>query len=484
MISNKLDKESLEDINVDELAVKLKKLGEKPLPQYLLDEALKSAEDISLAENKTRVLSEMAVNLFSSEFNGLGKEIYNKILKTSKDIKEKSDRAKTLADIGKTFFDIDIELSEELFDRLLETSRMITDDVERVNSMTHIAENKVKIGLKEEGESICEEIYETALNLAEKKHEILPLVNVAKILAESGSVQRSIDICEKCKELSEKLSNNNERCWDLGNIAIVYTKAEKIEKALTIAESICSEDEGDIAIGEMMISLTEVGETERALDLHRCITNKGLTYSILADIGSRLATGYRIDEAEYVKGLIEDPEEQEWVTKEIAVCKASEGEIKEAINMAETLFDIDVKILTLTMIAKSLIRSGEENKLGGMIKFILKLSEDSISDSVEVNIVEILADTGFIDLAIDRARNIETSEEKAIALSYISAESEGITVLSQDFLNTLESIQNPPSFKSDNRIKDIALKLTENKSRKEIAESIDSLHDEIDKRDI
>ncbi|MFW6072076.1 MAG: hypothetical protein ACOC6U_01095 [Thermoplasmatota archaeon] len=487
MLSNKLKKQSIEDMNTKKLAERLKDLGEKSLHKVLLNEALNTAEQISSPENKTRVLAEMAVNLFNSGLEDLGKDIYHRILNSSEDIEKDSDRAKTLADLGRTFFDIDKKISEEFFERATGTAGEISDVEERIKSITHIAENKVKIDLIEEGVQLCEDVYEDALNLAEKEQNVLPLINIAEILAEAGHFNQSIDICKKARVLSKDISNENERCWALGSIGVVYAKSDKIENAVDTAKVICSEEEGNLPLGEIMISLAEADETEKALEFIDCVTNKELADSILSDIGCKLAKRGRIDEAEYVKELIDDHEEKEWINKEIAVFKASTGQFFEAIRIAETFIDIDLKILALTEIAKSLIIKGEESKLRETIEAIIELSEDSISDSVKVNTGEILADTGFLDLAVDKAREIKTSEEKAIALSYISSKSVGITVLSQDFLNTLDSIKDQDiemnnGVKDD--LKDIALNLTENKSRKKLVESIDSLHDSIDRMDI
>lgn len=486
MVSYRLDKVSIKEMNTEDLVDRLRELGERSLHKSILDEALKTVDEISPAENRTRVLAEIAENLFKSSLEKLGTEVYNRLLDSSSSIDKYSDRAKTLADIGKSFFEIDKEMSKELFDKSLETARNISDDSERIKSMIHIAENQIDIGSTERGSLICDEIFEDALKLAEDNQKILPLVNIAGVLAKSGNVQKSIEICEKAKLLADELSDSNERCWVLGRIGVVYTEANKIESTIKIAEKICSEDEGNLSLGEIMISLSEKGEVKAALDLRRCIPNNDLCDSILSDLAGRLANKGRADEAEYITGLIENPEEKEWVQKEIAIVKASEGEIIKAIDITQTLVDNDIKILALTEIAKILIKKGEENKLKRLIELILELSENGTSDSVEVDIVEVLADTGFLDLAIDRARDIETSEEKAIALSYVSAKSGGITSLSQDFLNTLESIRNEKG-EIDGKIKDelknIALKLSENISRKDIYESIDSIHDVIDSED-
>ncbi|MFW5927940.1 MAG: tetratricopeptide repeat protein, partial [Thermoplasmatota archaeon] len=294
MLSNKLKKQSIEDMNTKKLAERLKDLGEKSLHKPLLNEALNTEEQISSPENKTRVLAEMAVNLFNSGLEDLGKDIYEKILTSSECIEKDSDRAKTLADLGRTFFDIDKKISEEFFERATGTAGEISDVEERIKSITHIAENKVKIDLIEEGVQLCEDVYEDALNLAEKEQNVLPLINIAEILAEGGHFQQSIDICKKARLLSKDISNENERCWVLGSIGVVYAKSDEIENAVDIAEMICSEEEGNLPVGEIMISLAEADETEKALEFIDCVTNKELVDSILSDIGCKLAKRGRI----------------------------------------------------------------------------------------------------------------------------------------------------------------------------------------------
>ncbi len=484
MLSSKLKEESIKEMDIKEIVDKLRKLGEESLNKHLLGETLNVAENISPAENKSRVLGEIASNLYQSHLDELGKEVYKKIMNSVNDIEKKSDKAKTLADIGMTFFDFDKGLSENLFTRSLEIAEKIKDREERVESKIHIAKNYSDISFEDEAEMICQDIYQDAYDLAEENN-VIPLTSIAEILAETGSVQKSIRISEKVKKFIDNISNENERCWSLGKIAIVYINLKEIENAIEIAESICSEFEGNLPLGEIMISLSKEDEIGKALDLRSCISNNELLDSILSDIGSRLAKRGRIEEAEYVKGLIENIEEKEWVMKDIAIFKSSEGEIIKSIDIAEGLIDTDIKILTMTEIAKSLIDMGKENKLRGLVEFILELSEESISCSVEVNVIEVLADMGFLDLAIDRARKIEMLEEKAIALSYISAKSTGIPVLSQDFLSTLESIKEKEIIddKIKNDIKNIAIKLSENKNRNEIVNSIDALHDRVDRKD-
>ena len=484
MLSQKFDEGSIYDMDIEELIESLREFGEKSLHKPLLDEALRTAEKISIAENRTRILAEVTSNLYLSNLEDLGKYVYKNMINSADEIEKYSDKAKTFADVGKIFFDFNTVLSKELFDRSLKTADKIKDKEERVESKIHIAKNYSDISFEDEAEMICQEIYQDAYDLAEENN-VIPLTSIAEILAETGSVQKSIRISEKVKKFIDNISNENERCWALGKIAIVYINLKEIENAIEIAESICSEFEGNLPLGEIMISLSKEDEIGKALDLRSCISNNELLDSILSDIGSRLAKRGRIEEAEYVKGLIENIEEKEWVMKDIAIIKSSEGEIIKSIDIAEGLIDTDIKILTMTEIAKSLINMGKENKLRGLVELILELSEDNISCSVEVNVIEVLADMGFLDLAIDRARKIEMLEEKAIALSYISAKSTGIPVLSQDFLSTLESIKEKEIIddKIKNDIKNIAIKLSENKNRNEIVNSIDALHDSVDRKD-
>ena len=438
-------------MDIEELIESLREFGEKSLHKPLLDEALRTAEKISIAENRTRILAEVTSNLYSSNLEDLGKYVYKNMINSADEIEKYSDKAKTFADVGKIFFDFNTVLSKELFDRSLKTADKIKDKEERVESKIHIAKNYSDISFEDEAEMICQDIYQDAYDLAEENN-VIPLTSIAEILAETGSVQKSIRISERVKKFIDNISNENERCWALGKIAIVYINLKEIENAIVIAESICSEFEGNLPLGEIMISLSKEDEIGKALDLRSCISNNELLDSILSDIGSRLAKQGRIEEAEYVKVLIGNIEEKEWV---------------------------------MTEIAKSLINMGKENKLRGLVELILELSEDNISCSVEVNVIEVLADMGFLDLAIDRARKIEMLEEKAIALSYISAKSTGIPVLSQDFLSTLESIKEKEIIddKIKNDIKNIAIKLSENKNRNEIVNSIDALHDRVDRKD-
>lgn len=485
MESNYFEQESIINMDINEIIDQLKNIGERPLHKLLVDEAIKETDKISPAENKTRVLTEISINLFNYGLEKLGMDVYKKSVKESEIIIKKSDRSKTLSDMAGYFFDIDKKLSEELFYKSLDVAGEISDKIEKVNTFAFIAENKVRVGLTEGARRDCEKVYETSLNLAEKKHKVLPLLNIAQVFAESNSIQKSTNICEYVSRILDDISDENERCWAMGKMAIIYTYSQKIEKAVEISYKLCSQEE-NLPVGNVMISFTEANKMDKAIDLSKCISNSKLTDSILGEMVSTLSDRNQIQEAKYVNDLIEDRNEKDWSEKDIASALAHIGEHERAIDIAENIIDIDAKILAFTDIIKHLLESKHDMVITELLEEVLKLSENSESDSVEVNIVEVLADTGSLDLAIDRSRNIETSEEKAIALSYVSARSGGITSLSQDFLNTLESITDEKG-EIDGKIKDelksIALKLSENVSRKDIYESIDSIHDMIDGED-
>ncbi len=152
------------------------------------------------------------------------------------------------------------------------------------------------------------------------------------------------------------------------------------------------------------------------------------------------------------------------------------GEEERALQIIDDLSGVDVRIRSYAGMVKSLKSHGKQDKIGEMMDTILGLDKETGSESVRVDVVEALTEASFLDRAIDRARDIFTSEEKALALSYIASNTTEEPFLSEDLLDTLDMIEKKRSYreeKIESDLRDIAQKIAASKSRRSLIKTID-----------
>ena len=409
-------------ISLEQITENLKRQDGKIFVGDALEKSLQSIESLPTDNNKALVLGEITDLLLDSDLIYLAKRFGEEALDSIEGIKTTAEKAKTLSRIASIFADYEFKhTSEKIFAKAWEEAERIEDEGKRVQVFLSIIEDQLDRNLNEKLEKNLDEVLSKALHLSEGEHDILPLAMTAETMAKIKG-KKAEEICNRVLEYANNLELEDDHGWIIGSVAKAFSRIGKHEKSMELMRKLISKSGSDIPLVEVAITLSEEGQTERALELKDYVDNEELKDSLMGVIAADLINREFIDEALNLKKDIKDEFETDLLLKNLIRYYAPRDREK-AMMYLQDISSLEMKALGYSELAKSHLQEDGHRRAKELALKALDMIVDAKSESIKLELIETLMEVGLEDKAIELAEDITSSEERAIAFGSIAASS-------------------------------------------------------------
>lgn len=197
----------------------------------------------------------------------------------------------------------------------------------------------------------------------------------------------------------------------------LVNKKNRIKEALAIVKLI-PDNLKDDALRDISKELMNKGNIDRAIEIANTIQEECARGNVLADIVYAL-TKIDIDKAMKITNTIPPQTTREYCLRHISETHAQNGDIKTAIDVANTISDKGLYRSSLGSIAEILTRNGDFD-FDKAIEIVKMIGDEEKENNTLLNISKKLTECGIIDKAIEIAKIISNKINKEIAFNEIS----------------------------------------------------------------
>jgi tetratricopeptide (TPR) repeat protein len=377
----------LGDKGLRELAGKWAKAGR-------IEEALKVAERIVYARERSWALKEIAKAMAEAGMTEEARRVFEEALKVAEWIGDAEVRSKALREIAEAMAKVG------RFEETLKVAEGIEDARWRSEALSLIAEAMTEAGRFEEALEVAEWI-----EVAWWRSKALSLI--AKAMAEAGRFEGALKVAEWIEDAWR-------RSWALSLIAKAMAEAGRFEGALEVAEEIEDEWRRSWALREIAEAMAKAGMNEgarrvfeEALKLAEGIEDARERSKVLREIAEAMAKAGRFEEALKATEGIVDAEKRSQVLKKIAEAMAKAGRFEEALKVAERIVVAWLRSWALSEIAETMAEAGMKEEARRVFKEALKAAERieyaRVRSKALSLIAEAMAKAGMMEEAFEEA---------------------------------------------------------------------------------
>ncbi len=385
-----------------------------------LEESLESVNSLPSDNSKALVLVEITEILLNSDLIYLAKRFGEKAFTSTKEIKITAEKAKTLSRLASVFAEHQFyKISSKIFKSAWNEAKTVEDRGKRIQVFLSIIEDQLEKGLYEKAENNLDKILPTALNLAEKENKIVPLAMTTETMAKIRK-EKAEDLCEKVLEYAQCSESKGDRRWIISSVAKAFSRIGRHEKSMQLMRDLIPLEDSDIQLVEVAALLSNDGQTEKALELKDHVKNQDLRDSLMGMVAGDLVNRKFIDEALELKEKIEDEFETDLLLKNLVSHFAEEDRKKARIYLDE-IRSQEMKSLAYKELALSFLQDEDHQRAEELAVKAKEMMTKSKSETVKVELVDVLIDVGLKEKACEIAEEITTSEERAIAFGSIAA---------------------------------------------------------------
>ncbi|HBK65208.1 MAG TPA: hypothetical protein DD000_17355, partial [Cyanobacteria bacterium UBA11166] len=221
------------------------------------------------------------------------------------------------------------------------------------------------------------EIAET-ISTAKQKSEALSLI--AAKYTETGAGELGKSIFARSLEIAQNISDPQEKESSLFLIISRLTEVGAVSEALGIANRFKDEVK-QLAISQIAFKLIEIKDYSQALDLVSNPETEHLKREVMIQIGYNLLNSddeRKFDRLLELAGTLENDVFKEWGLANIAVELAIAGERNRGLEIVQTLSNQEMKGSALLKIAESYRKTGENERVPGILTEVLELVESTL----------------------------------------------------------------------------------------------------------
>jgi len=385
-----------------------------------LENSLSSVNSLPSHNSKALVLVEITDILLNSDLIYLAKKFGEKAFTSTKEIKITAEKAKTLSRLASVFAEHQFDkISSKIFEKAWEEAETVEDRGKRIEVFLSIIEDQLEKKLHEKAKNNLDKILPTAIDLAENNNEIVPLAMTIETMAKIRK-EKAEELCQRVLEYAQNTGSEDDRRWVISSVAKAFSRIGKHEKSMQLMDGLISSGDSDIQLVEVALTLSEEGQTERALELKDHVNNQDLKDSLMGLIAADLVNKKFVDEALELKEKIEDEFETDLLLKKLVSHFAGEDREKARMYLDE-IWGEEMRALAYMELALSHLLDEDHQRAEELAMKAKETMTNSKSETVKLELIDVLIEIGLKDEVYEAAEKINTSEERAIAFGSIAA---------------------------------------------------------------